>query len=93
MDGPVGPRRVAKPGIAILAARTGLPIIPHAFTARPVWRLNSWDKFPIPKPLAKIRSAYGLPIPPPPDDSPEAVEATRLQVETELNRLHEEIER
>lgn len=92
LDGPRGPRRVAKPGIAILAARTGLPIIPQAFAAHPAWRLNSWDKFLIPKPFAKIQTAYGPLIPPPVDDSPEAIEATRLQVETELNRLQDELD-
>ena len=93
LDGPKGPRRVAKPGIAILAARTGLPIIPHAFAIHPAWRLNSWDKFPIPKPFGRLVSAYGPAIAPPLDDSPDAVEQTRLQVENDLNRLHAEIEK
>lgn len=92
LDGPRGPRRVAKPGIAILAARTQTHIIPHAFTVHPAWRLNSWDRLPIPKPFARIVSACGEPVPPPKDTSPEAVEATRQKTETELNRLHAEIE-
>lgn len=92
IDGPRGPRRVAKPGVAILAARTRTPIVPHAFAVGPAWHLHSWDHFPIPKPFARIVHACGPPIPPPADESPEAIEATRLAVETELNRLHASIE-
>jgi len=92
LDGPRGPRRVAKPGIAVLAARIGLPIIPHAFTVNPAWHLNSWDRFTIPKPFARMVSAYGRPIDPPVDDTPEAVERTRLHVENDLNALQAQIE-
>ena len=93
LDGPRGPRRVAKPGIAILAARTGLPIIPHAFAVHPAWHLNSWDRFPVPKPFGRLVSAYGPSIDPPINDSLEAVERTRLQVENDLNRLQAEVEK
>ncbi|MFA7693267.1 MAG: lysophospholipid acyltransferase family protein [Candidatus Hydrogenedentes bacterium] len=92
LDGPRGPRRVAKPGIAILAARTQLPIVPNAFVAERCWRLSSWDRHPIQKPFSRIICAYAPPVPPPPDDSPEAVESTRLEVETRLNGLHESLE-
>ena len=93
LDGPKGPRRVAKPGIGILAARTQLPIVPNAYAVSRAWRLNSWDRLPIQKPFSHIISAYAPPIPPPPNESPEEVEKTRLAVETSLNKLHEEIER
>ncbi len=92
LDGPKGPRRVSKPGIAILAARTQLPIVPNAYAVSRAWRMNSWDRFPVQKPFAHIICAYAPPIPPPPDESPEAIEATRLAVETSLNQLHADIE-
>ena len=92
LDGPKGPRRVAKPGIGILAARTGLPVVPNAYVVDRAWRLNSWDRLPIQKPFSRIICAYGPPIPPPPDDTPDAVEKTRLAVEQGLNALHEQIE-
>lgn len=93
LDGPKGPRRVAKPGIGILAARTQLPIVPNAYAVSRAWRLNSWDRLPIQKPFSRIICAYAPPIPPPPNESPEEVEKTRLAVETSLNNLHAEIER
>src|SRR5262249_36966311 len=42
-DGPRGPRRVVQPGLAYLAARTGLPIVPVGFGYHKAWRLDSWD--------------------------------------------------
>jgi len=92
LDGPRGPRRQAKGGVAMLAAQTGTPIVPFALAASPCRRLRSWDRFPIPRPFARIICAYGAPIPPPLDGSREAVEATRAQVERELNQLHAVIE-
>lgn len=92
LDGPRGPRRVAKPGIAVIAARTGLPIVPNAYVAERAWHINSWDRFPIQKPFSRIICAYAPPIPPPPNDSPEEVEKTRLAIEISLNALHSEIE-
>lgn len=91
-DGPRGPRRVAKPGVAILAARVQKPIIPNACAVEPAWRLRSWDRFIIPKPFARVVCAFGAPIPPPASDEPEAVEATRLLVEQSLNALHDALE-
>lgn len=93
LDGPRGPRRVAKAGIAILAARTQTPIVPVAAALDRAWRMRSWDRFMVPKPFARVVYAFAEPIAPPADDTPEAVEAVRLQVEQSLNALHDEIER
>ncbi len=92
MDGPRGPRRVAKAGAAILAARTGVPIIPHAFAVRPAWRLRSWDRFSIAKPFSRIISVYAPAIPPPPDKSRDAIEETRRALDAGLNEAQRQIE-
>ena len=93
VDGPRGPRREVKPGIAILAGRTQLPVVLSACVATKAWRMRSWDKFMIPKPFGRIVCDYAPPIPPPPDDSPESVEAMRLEVERVLNTLQENLDR
>lgn len=93
LDGPRGPRRISKPGIAILSARTGVPIIPNAVAITRCWRTRSWDRFMIPKPFGHIIYAFGEPIPAPPTEEPEDIERCRLAVETALNALHDEIER
>jgi len=93
LDGPRGPRRVAKAGLAILAARTGTPIVPNAATITRCWRTRSWDEFIIPKPFAHFIYAFGTPIPAPNTEHPDDIEITRLKTEQSLNALHAEIER
>ena len=92
LDGPRGPRREPKAGIALLSARTGIPVVPNAIVAHPAWRLNSWDRMAFPKPFSRITCAYAPPIPPPADTSPEAIEDMRLRVESSLNELHARFE-
>jgi len=61
-DGPIGPRRVAKMGAAAAAQRAGVPILPIRATVSRAWRFNSWDRFVLPKPFARIAIRYGEPI-------------------------------
>jgi len=58
-DGPRGPRCRLQPGVVMLAATTGAPIIPMAFAARPARRLASWDELLIPAPFARCAVAFG----------------------------------
>jgi lysophospholipid acyltransferase (LPLAT)-like uncharacterized protein len=61
-DGPQGPREVVKVGAVVLAARSGLPVVPIGVGMSRAWRFSSWDRFAIPKPLARIHIGYGAPI-------------------------------
>ncbi len=92
LDGPRGPRRVSKPGAAILSARTGVPIVPHAFAMTACKRLRSWDRFPVPRPFCRVISAYGAPIPPPVSDTRAHIDETRVRLQEALNALHQRIE-
>lgn len=92
MDGPRGPRRHAQPGLAILSARTGVPVVPLAFSVSRSWRLRTWDRMAVPKPFAKVLYAYGPPVEPAERVKREAIEARRLEIETSLNGLHEALE-
>jgi lysophospholipid acyltransferase (LPLAT)-like uncharacterized protein len=58
-DGPRGPRRELKPGVVAAAQRGGAVIVPIHAEADRAWRLNSWDRFMIPKPLARVKITYG----------------------------------
>jgi lysophospholipid acyltransferase (LPLAT)-like uncharacterized protein len=61
-DGPRGPRRELKPGVVAAAQRGGGVIVPiHARVDRG-WRLDSWDRFLIPKPAARVTVVYGRPF-------------------------------
>lgn len=61
-DGPKGPRGTVGPGPAIVAARSGVPIVPVGVAADRAWRARSWDRFLIPKPGARVWVTYGAPI-------------------------------
>jgi len=61
-DGPQGPPELMKPGAVVLAARSGLPLVPIGVGISRAWRLSSWDRFAIPKPFARVHLAYGAPI-------------------------------
>ncbi len=52
-DGPRGPRRVAAPGVAQLAALTGAKVLPCAAWIDPARTLGSWDKMRIPLPFGR----------------------------------------
>jgi len=93
LDGPKGPRRVAKPGVAILSARTKAPIIPMSAVIDKAWRLNSWDRFPVPKPGAKITVVFGTPIHPPNSEDPDEIEVVRKEVEDSLNNSLRRLEK
>jgi lysophospholipid acyltransferase (LPLAT)-like uncharacterized protein len=58
-DGPRGPRREIKPGFVAAAQRGGGLIVPVHAEADRAWRLHSWDRFMIPKPLSRVRVTYG----------------------------------
>jgi lysophospholipid acyltransferase (LPLAT)-like uncharacterized protein len=53
-DGPRGPRYVVKAGIAVLAKKVDVSIILLGCRFASAWRLNSWDKFYIPKPFSRV---------------------------------------
>jgi lysophospholipid acyltransferase (LPLAT)-like uncharacterized protein len=84
-DGPRGPRRQLKPGVVTAAQRAGAVIVPVHAEADRSWRLDSWDRFMIPKPLAHVWISYGQPFAVAPGDSGFAEGVERADVE--LNRL------
>jgi hypothetical protein len=61
-DGPRGPRRELKLGVVAAAQRGGGVIVPIHARADRAWRLDSWDRFLIPKPAARVTVVYGRPF-------------------------------
>lgn len=53
IDGPRGPRYVAKPGPVLLAKKTGAPINCFYVAVEHAWISNSWDRMIIPKPFSR----------------------------------------
>lgn len=87
-DGPRGPRMRAKMGAVQIARMTQTPLLPLAWSARPRFVANSWDRFMLPLPFGRGALVWGDPIAPP---APEAdnmeMERIRAALETELNRI------
>jgi len=79
-DGPRGPRRELKPGVVAAAQRGGAVIVPVHARADRAWRLNSWDRFLIPKPAARVTVSYGRPFEVSPGDEGLAVGLTEAVV-------------
>ena len=85
-DGPRGPARVAKIGSVILARDTQAPLVPILWSADRCWILNSWDRYIIPKPFARLVFFYGEPMMVPKTAKRKEMESYRLLLEERLNQ-------
>ncbi len=91
-DGPRGPRRRMAPGPIFLASKLGLPLVLMGYAYDRPWRLNSWDRFAIPRPCSRARAIATGEVFIPPDLDRAGLEHFRLRTEQLLNRLTEEAE-
>jgi lysophospholipid acyltransferase (LPLAT)-like uncharacterized protein len=91
-DGPKGPRHVAKLGVIQLAKATGLPIVPLAFACSRKKLFASWDRYIVPYPFSRGLFLYGDPLWVLREADDAALEASRLELETVLNRLTDQAE-
>jgi len=88
IDGPNGPRYVAKMGAVLLAKKTGHPILPFTITAKSFWQVKSWDLFQVPKPFTHARVEIGPPIYVPRDAAETAIDAKRDELQTVLDEIN-----
>src|SRR5438477_1181070 len=89
IDGPKGPRYVAKMGAVLLAKKTGNPILPFTITARKFWEAKkSWDGFQTPKPFTRARAIIAPPIYVPSDATDEQLKAKRDELQSALNEIN-----
>ena len=87
IDGPRGPRHVAKMGAVLLAKKTGQAVLPFGVNAERFWTLKSWDRMQIPKPFSRVRVRFAPPIRVPAGADEETLNAKR----DELQRALEEV--
>ena len=85
IDGPRGPRHVAKMGALLLAKKTGQPVLPFSVNAERFWEVPSWDRFQIPKPFTRATVRIAPPIHVPADASDSALEAKREELQRALD--------
>jgi Kdo2-lipid IVA 3' secondary acyltransferase len=61
-DGPRGPRHSVADGVVTLAFKSNCHIVPFTVKADRCWRLQSWDRFFIPRPFGTITLSAGEPF-------------------------------
>jgi lysophospholipid acyltransferase (LPLAT)-like uncharacterized protein len=89
IDGPRGPRFVAKPGPVVLARATGAPMVAFHIAVDNAWVLNTWDQSMIPKPFSRVlmRVSRGITVPAGADDSHR--ERFHAELQAALERVRE----
>jgi lysophospholipid acyltransferase (LPLAT)-like uncharacterized protein len=65
IDGPRGPKNIAKPGPVLLSRATTVPLAAFYVALSDAWVLKTWDAMMIPKPFAKalVRVSAKLRVP------------------------------
>jgi lysophospholipid acyltransferase (LPLAT)-like uncharacterized protein len=88
IDGPKGPRYIAKMGAVLLAKKSGQPILPVTMALKSYWTTPSWDFFQIPKPFTRARVYVAAPIYVPPDADEKTLAAKRDELQEVLDHLN-----
>ena len=95
IDGPRGPRYVAKPGPVLLARTTGVPMSAFYIALERAWVLKTWDGFLIPKPFTRalLRVSRQMGVLPDADDElhlkelQSALDRVRVFAEDNVHRV------
>ncbi len=90
IDGPRGPRYVAKPGPVMLARHTGCPIqVFHVGLERAHTFQKAWDLFQIPYPFSRAVIVFSAMIEVPADADREMVERKHAEMQAALERVRD----
>lgn len=87
VDGPKGPKYIAKSGAVLLAKKTEHPILPFSVEVGKFWTIKSWDELQIPKPFSRVLFQYAAPIYVAKDANEKEIEKKREELQTELDEL------
>lgn len=87
IDGPRGPRYLAKPGPIHLARMTGAPIFSFYVAVERAWILKTWDALVVPKPFSRVHCYVRSPMTVTPDaDHDQALARMQRQLEEAQKR-------
>lgn len=87
LDGPRGPRYVAKPGAAFVAGRSGNPILPFTISVEKKWVMRSWDGFIVPRPFSRALVLIGQAINVDADEDAASMERIRKEIQHTMDSL------
>lgn len=85
-DGPLGPCYEVKDGVIALAAMSGLPVFWVCWSTDRAWIFDSWDRFMLPKPFAKLHVQARGPLFVDRDASAEELEQARHALEHSMRQ-------
>ena len=89
IDGPRGPRYVAKRGAAYLARKSGNPVVPFSVSVKKKWVMGSWDQFQVPKPFTRAIVLIGNPLYVKADATDEEVRLIEARIQNSLDDLRD----
>jgi lysophospholipid acyltransferase (LPLAT)-like uncharacterized protein len=89
IDGPRGPRYVAKPGPVVLARATGAPMVAFHIALENPWVLNTWDRSMVPKPFSRALLRISRKINVPENAGDEERERYHAELQAALDRVRE----
>jgi len=93
IDGPRGPRYVAKPGPVMLARKTGCPVMVfHIGVDRGKTFQKTWDHFLLPMPFSRPVILFAPPIYGPSNADQGMLEAKHAEMQRELERVRDTAE-
>ncbi len=87
IDGPRGPRHVAKMGAVLLAKKTGAPVLPFTVNAAHHYAAPSWDRLQVPRPFTRARVRIAQPIYVSADADDATLNAKRDELQRALDAL------
>ncbi len=89
IDGPKGPRYVAKPGPVLLAKATAAPMVAFHIAVENAWILRTWDGCMIPKPFSRALMRISRQIIVPSNTDEKQMEGFHADLQAALDRVRE----
>jgi lysophospholipid acyltransferase (LPLAT)-like uncharacterized protein len=89
IDGPRGPRYVAKRGAAFISRKSGNPVVPFNISVKHKWVIHSWDHFQIPMPFSRAIVLVGDPIYADAGSTVEEVQVIEARIQKSLDELRD----
>jgi lysophospholipid acyltransferase (LPLAT)-like uncharacterized protein len=87
VDGPKGPKYVAKTGAILLAKKTQNPVMPFSVETKKCWTVKSWDNLQIPKPFTRAKVFIAEPVYVEADADEPEIEKKRNELQAKLDEL------
>ena len=89
IDGPRGPRYVAKPGPVLLGQATGAPLAAFHIALENPWVMKSWDGTRIPKPFSRALLRVSRAMYVPAEYSEDSLRSRHAELQSALERVRD----